>query len=68
MDKTKSNSVACWSFSLDVDCPKCEHYFDLLEHDDFWDGRPDSFSVLHSKNEDATCPECGHEFVCDFEY
>jgi len=68
MSKTKVNPVACWSFSLDIECPKCGHDLDLVENDDFWDGRPNSFNILHSKDEDIICPECDHEFVCDFEY
>jgi hypothetical protein len=26
----KPNERATWSISLDVDCPKCEEYFDIL--------------------------------------
>lgn len=34
MDK---NTTAYWSLSLDTECPKCGHNFDLLCDPDFWE-------------------------------
>ncbi|EPB6789425.1 hypothetical protein ACRRJ0_004321 [Escherichia coli] len=34
MDK---NTPAYWSLSLDTECPKCGHNFDLLCDPDFWE-------------------------------
>lgn len=34
MDK---NTTAYWSLSLDTECPKCGHNFDLLCDADFWE-------------------------------
>lgn len=34
MDK---NTPAYWSLSLDTECPKCGHNFDLLCDADFWE-------------------------------
>lgn len=34
MDK---NTTAYWNLSLDTECPKCGHNFDLLCDADFWE-------------------------------
>jgi ribosomal protein S27E len=55
------------SWSMDVECPKCDNYFDLVDNDD--DGVV--ATAIFSNNWDAlkefevTCPECGHEFEID---
>lgn len=66
-----SNTPAVWNLTLDVECPKCEEYFDLTGQDDFWvDGR---FGACEqgtpaTRGVDVECPECHHEFKVDFEY
>lgn len=59
---------AQWVVELNVDCPKCEQHVNLLDYVDFWDGRqldiPEHMTE-RSKNQEAVCPECGHEFVVE---
>ncbi len=62
---------AIWSISLDVECPKCEEYVDLLNAPDFWDGRHFEMCEHHTPrttNFEAQCPLCDHEFLVDFDY
>lgn len=62
-----ANVTAVWSISLDVECPQCNHGFDLAEDPDFWHCQDDGFQAGDDANDVAvTCPECGHKFVCDF--
>ena len=66
-----SKNHATWSISLDVECPSCEHYFDMLEGDDFWHNnqlKPIEHGTEASRDVEATCPECEHEFLVDLEY
>jgi hypothetical protein len=61
------------SIEMNVTCPECEHYFDLVEDtnlneegwlldqvlpDDTWIDAHASFECT------ATCPECSVEFEC----
>lgn len=62
-----NNVKAVWNLSLDVTCPSCGHYFDLMCDPDLfeWSGA----SVCESiEGYDTTCPECDHEFKSDFIY
>lgn len=56
---------ARWSFSLYVNCPGCNHTVDLM---DLFDNREAFLCDLISHDNDVECPECGHEFTCDFTY
>jgi len=61
------NHVASWDLSLDVDCPGCKEWVNLLDYVDFFDGGV--IEVCETKKDfDVICPECGHEFVADIEY
>lgn len=65
------NIKATWDISLYTECPKCKHDFDILDSDsDFWGNgiQPVEHGTLKSKNYEAMCPECDHEFKVDFEY
>jgi len=67
----KPNERATWSISLDVDCPKCEEYFDILNTPDFWDRREldiGEHGTERSKGIEVQCLKCGHEFKVDLEY
>ena len=64
-------TYAVWSISLDCDCPKCAADFDLLDNSDFWCGakfQPIEHGTDLTTDVEAQCPECGHEFVVDFQY
>lgn len=66
-----NNPLATWSISLDVDCPGCDGYVDLLAYADFWDGRhldACEHGTDRSTNVEVVCPECNHEFKVDLEY
>lgn len=64
-----SNIKAYWDISLMVSCPQCGHDYDLVHTDDFWYGIE---AVEHGTPEttdfECCCPECDHEFTCDFIY
>ena len=66
-----ATDTATWSCTLDTECPKCKHDFDMLEEQDFWDGTEFEICEHHTERTrgiDAVCPECSHEFKVDFEY
>lgn len=60
-----------FSFSMRIECPKCSHDFDLVDHDDdgcytrpIFNNRWDDL-----KGEDVLCPECETEFkISEVEY
>ena len=67
----KENVIAVWDISLDVDCPKCEEYFDILQIPDFWDGRTldlGEHGTDRSRDIEIVCLKCGHAFKVDLEY
>ena len=60
------------SIELNIDCPKCANWFDLIADTDLNDeGRLIDMALPkgcwvdeHKKFEcNVVCPECGHEFV-----
>lgn len=66
-----SEIKATWTVELYCDCPKCKEFVDLLEFEDFWDGR--SLDVGESDTErsmdmNVVCPKCMHEFIVDLYY
>lgn len=66
-----SNPTANWRVELNVDCPACEEYVNLLDHPDFWDCRQLSIAehgTERSRDVAVTCPKCGHDFEVDCEY
>jgi len=70
-EPTTTPVYATWSISLDTDCPKCGKYVDLLQADDFWDGRHlelGEHGTERSKAVEVECPECHHEFEVTCEY
>jgi endogenous inhibitor of DNA gyrase (YacG/DUF329 family) len=63
------NIKAYWSIRLDAECPHCKEEVDLLDVDDFWDGK--TFQCVEhgtakTRNVRVFCPECGEDFVVDF--
>ena len=59
MDK---NTTAYWNLSLDTECPKCGHNFDLLCDADFWEFSGAKQACEEIKGYETCCPECNHEF------
>ncbi|QGZ13423.1 hypothetical protein KLPPOU148_021 [Klebsiella phage vB_KpnM_15-38_KLPPOU148] len=62
------NTTAYWSLSLDVTCPKCGHYFDLLCDPDFWEFSGAKQACEPIEGYETCCPECDHQFKTDFAY
>mgnify|MGYP001209208456 FL=1 len=59
--------IASWSVDLFADCPACECLIDLTEYDNeaFMNGERGS-PLQQMEDVEITCPECEHEFKCDF--
>lgn len=66
-----ANNEAVWTVSLNVDCPNCKEWVDILDDPDFFDCRDlDIAEHGTERSIDVTvyCPECGHEFEVDLTY
>lgn len=58
-----------WTLELNVECPECQHLFDLTHEDDFWEGCDTcEHETPRTTDYECCCPECSHDFVCDFVY
>lgn len=60
-----------WSVELNVECPACTKYVDLLETAGFMCDAP--FEIAEHGTEktrdvEVSCPKCGFEFYVDLEY
>lgn len=69
-DKIKK-IYAFWDIQLNVTCPHCDHYFDLMDDDDirsYSQFQPLERDTSLTTDYEITCPECEHEFVADFVY
>jgi len=65
------NRTATWTIELNSQCPGCGDYVNLLDYDDFWDGRQLAVaenSTENSRNLQVNCPNCNHEFIVDCDY
>ena len=70
-DKKTPLPEATWSISLDVDCPKCKESVDLMDDDNFWENnniQACEWGTDKSRNVDAYCKECEHDFKVDLAY
>ena len=64
-----AKAKAEWTLELNVECPECQHLFDLTNQDDFWEGVDTcEHETPRTTDYECCCPECSHEFVCDFVY
>lgn len=65
-----ADTTAEWSLSLDTECLQCKHVFDLRSQ--LSDGcssiQACETDTLATRDYQTACPECGHEFTCDFVY
>lgn len=64
----KKHAIAHWRISLNVSCPKCGHYFDLTDEADFWECSGVNHAGQEIEGYETECPECSHEFECEFVY
>lgn len=65
-----ADTTAEWSLSLDTQCPKCKHVFDLRPDlvDDASSVEACETNTVATRDYETACPECGHEFTVDFVY
>ncbi len=63
-----ANEIAEWTVELNVSCPKCHHLFDVTCEQDFWEYSGIKRAGQCKEDHETACPECGHEFKCDFVY
>lgn len=65
-----ADTTAEWSLSLDTQCPKCKHVFDLRP--ELVDGalpvEACETNTVATRDYETACPKCGHEFTVDFVY
>lgn len=61
-----ADTVAIWSISLDTQCPKCYHDFDIMDYDR--DAIEGVAALQTGRDIDITCPECEHEFEARLEF
>lgn len=62
---------ATWVVELNCTCPECRKYVDLTDCSDFFHGNPPKIGehgTERTTNMEASCPECGHEFLVDCLY
>ena len=61
------SNIVLLSFSLDVQCPECEHDFDVSDQDDenVISGLVFTNRWEEIKGHSATCPSCDHKFILD---
>ena len=63
--ETRPAVEATWALNLFCECPGCKQDVDLLDSDDFWEGRkiaPCEHGTERTRNMRVSCPNCGHEF------
>ena len=65
-----ADTIAEWNVSLDTQCPQCKHVFDLRQElvDNVSSIEICETDTVATRNYETACPECGHEFTCEFVY
>jgi predicted RNA-binding Zn-ribbon protein involved in translation (DUF1610 family) len=66
-----SKITATWNISLNCDCPKCGHEFDMLDDVEFFDGnniQVGEHETSRTTDMEASCPKCGHDFLVDLAF
>jgi len=65
-----ADTIAEWNVSLDTQCPQCKHVFDLRHElvDNVSSIEICETDTVATRNYETACPECGHEFTCEFFY
>jgi len=62
---------ATWHLALSCVCPECGQLVDLLQKEDFWDGKefkPCENGTEATRNVGVECPECHAEFRAHFDH
>ena len=63
---------AIWTIELNCLCPKCKDNVDLLDYEDFWEGKRGlqicEHSTKISKSVGVICPNCDHDFNVELAY
>lgn len=71
-DKTKVVKLeAIWDLSLNCQCPKCDEDIDLMCDDNFWENnniQSCEWGTEKSRDIDAYCEKCEHDFKVDLAY
>jgi len=66
MTEKLKTAMANWSISLDVDCPHCNHYFDIMYNDAWTQGGYEGIKTAQRKDLDLEiiCPKCEKTVLC----
>lgn len=67
----KVTTKARWYYSIDATCPFCDHYFDITQTPDFWDGRHFDLceqGTPRTQGIEVKCPKCKRDMEVDLEY
>ncbi len=67
MEKTWRKTTANWSIELNVECPYCNHYFDVMndygEQEMFNTAQVGESKKFEPDRFEVNCPECKKEFI-----
>lgn len=56
-NEMKKKAHANWSVSLDIECPHCDRYFDLMDEDE-WHIKYGDVAECPNVDEETECPHC----------
>lgn len=67
MTQEIKKTMASWTCSLDVYCPYCEHYFDIMETQEWEDFAYARIEIIQRTDLDLEieCPKCKKDFEVD---
>jgi len=57
--------IAAWSIQLNVDCPHCENWFDILDdwsEQEMWGSVEIGETKVLDSDFEVTCPKCKKDF------
>lgn len=64
IEKPTITTTATWDISIYCECPNCDEYFDIIEHEhDFFQE-----NNLETKTVETSCPRCMLEFTAKLEF
>ena len=67
MEETMGNVTAYLNITLETACPKCNHDFDITDHEDN-DILEKAMKTATCNSIEVRCPECKHKFLVDTDY
>ena len=66
MEEEIKKADACWSIQLNVNCPHCDYWLDIIsECDDSWETIPEPGISEKNHNRKYTCWDCNQEFIVE---